>query len=136
MKKLVIGLLAAALMAFGFVGISGTSAVACAPGYPGECADTDPPELAAPARIKRGKAAKVGVKVEADGNVQPRGAVTVSCTLKKGKRLLKRGRVVAYSGERSVTLFNLNRKGVWRCTTRFLGVNTQNSRSQFTVRVR
>ena len=81
MQKFIASLIAAFLMAAGLVAFSGTSATAACP-YTG-CIKTYT-KIDAPAKVKRGNRAKIGVRITTAGNGTAKGRVTISVKRKTG----------------------------------------------------
>lgn len=132
MKKLIVGLLAAALMAFGLVATTGGTASACAPGYNGPCQPVEKPAI-------KNKVRKSGGNVKVRANFQPQtgnatvyGAVTLTCTNGKATKTTTRG----YAGPANIGLKKLKKRGVWKCTLKLHGANSKNAKVKFNVRVR
>ncbi|WP_141015534.1 hypothetical protein [Nocardioides sambongensis] len=131
MKKIIVGLLAAALMALGLVGVTGGTATACADNYTG-CVNVKNPKIQ---DKKRKKGAQVKIKADfapKSGDADVYGAVTLTCTNGKATKSKTKG----YAGKTNITLFNFNKKGVWNCKLSFYGANAQDKARTFKVRVR
>ncbi|GAA1145516.1 hypothetical protein [Nocardioides aquiterrae] len=77
MKRMIIGLAATTLMGGGLVAVSAETAHAACP-YTG-CVDTFT-RVSAPDTVKKGRTAKICVKVTTGGNGKPKGRVTVRVT--------------------------------------------------------
>lgn len=131
MKKLIVGIFAAALMLVGLVGVTGTSAQAAACGYADACPATKT-NADAPKSVK-GKKAEMTVKVKAkSGDVSPKGTVKVVC--KKGSKTAKDSAKVK-NGKAAISL-KLAKKGIWKCTAKFTGKNAKNSSDTFLIKRR
>ncbi|WP_395657299.1 hypothetical protein [Nocardioides sp.] len=76
MKRLIIGLIASVMMCAGLVGVSTGSASASCP-YTG-CVETNTKVTVPNAPVKKGKKAKVCVRVTTPGSGQPKGRVTAT----------------------------------------------------------
>jgi len=81
MQKFIASLVAAFMMAAGLVAFSGSSATAACP-YTG-CIKTYT-KIDAPAHVKRGNRAKIGVRITTAGNGTAKGRVTLSVKKKTG----------------------------------------------------
>lgn len=82
MKRLIIGLISAVLMAAGLVGVSGSSASAVCP-YTG-CVKTSTAVTVPNSPVTKGGKAKICVSVKTAGNGAPKGRVGVSVKRTKG----------------------------------------------------
>jgi hypothetical protein len=121
MKKLIIGLFAALLMATGFVSFTSTSASAACP-YTG-CIDTDVKIISSSDSIDRGTAPSFKVKVTTDGNPKPKGTIKIVCTKPKTKRSGARYASVSYDYNGGTKTFDgpvLRKVGRWTCTVKFI----------------
>lgn len=129
MKKLVLGLLAAALMTFGLVGVSSTAAHAGP--YPGTVTTTAKAKVG---KVGAAKRATLTVRVKA-GAAKPTGTVTTKCT--NGRKKVT-GPTKAYNGAAiKLKTGQLKKRGVWRCVVKFTGTGVyKNSKVVKKVRVR
>ena len=119
MKKLVLGLLAAALMTFGLVGVD--SPAAHAGPYPGTVKTVTKAKLL---KVGKGRRATFSVRVKA-GAAKPTGSVTTACTHGRAKvfgptKAYKRAPLTIRTGK-------LAKRGVWRCTVKFTGAGVYKS---------
>ena len=125
MKKIVLSLLAAALMSLGLVGA--TTPAQAAP-YPGTVDVQAAPVKKA---IKKGK--RVKVVVTATGNVVPQGTVKVVCK-SAGTKKVKLGAIQAngkFKGPK------LTQKGKWKCTATVDGTGVfKDTTKKFKVKVK
>ncbi|MCD4533738.1 hypothetical protein LRP67_06555 [Nocardioides sp. cx-169] len=117
MKKLIVGLLAAFLMASGLVAFSGTSATAACP-YT-SCINTNT-ALGGPASVRKGKKATFNIKVTAKrGTAKPVGRIKV--TIKKNGGGYSQVVNKSVSGARSVKAATrkLTKVGTYTVTVKY-----------------
>ncbi|TIC88380.1 hypothetical protein E8D34_05500 [Nocardioides sp. GY 10113] len=131
MKKLIVGLLAAAMMTLGLVGTTtGTAHAYC--GYPAACLDS---KIAAkaPKKVKAGKAFKIKANVKIRySTTKPQGKVVVNCKPGGIQKTIELGRF----GNGNTTI-KLAKPGKYKCVATFRGVvNQRNSSDDFTVIVK
>lgn len=119
MKKLLVGLFAAALMALGLVGISSGSAHAkgCDPNPYTMCV-RGTAKIDLIGKLDRGEKGHFNVPVDTSGNVTPRGTVKVTCIGPSGQKKIGKARV---GNEVSVGPFR--QKGKWTCFSRYIGAD-------------
>ncbi|NPC97299.1 Ig-like domain repeat protein [Nocardioides sp. zg-DK7169] len=133
MKKLIAGLFAAILTTAGLVAVSSAPAqAACKQGY--TCVNTRV-NIAGANVVKRGKPVKVKFRVGTNGNIAPKGTVTV--VLKKAPN----GRTITrtVSARKAATAINFGKlgKGKWNLTIRYNGDDGfKNANNKKTIRVR
>lgn len=114
MRKLIVGLIAAAVASFGMVSLSEAPAQAITCPYTG-CVRTST-DISAPGQIVRGGILPIRVKVSArSGSANPRGTLSASCS-RPGKTKSKQ---VGYRGNPRTVFFTLRKKATWTCTVRF-----------------
>lgn len=128
MKKLVLGMLATALLTFGLVGVESTAAHADP--YPGTVATKTKAKVA---KVGKGRRATFAVTVKA-GAAKPTGKVQVTCT--KGRKKVV-GAAKSYAGAPIKVKSAALKRGGWRCVVKFKGTGVyKNSKVVKQVRVR
>jgi hypothetical protein len=125
MKKLIVGLVAAALMSFGLVG--GATAPVHADPYTGTV-PTAPAKKVVKSKV--GKAPKIKLK-STSGTAKPKGTSKVVCN--KGKKVAKaKGKVK----NGVVKAPKLKSKGTWTCKVQFVGKGVfKSSKTKVKVKV-
>ena len=120
MKKMIIGLFSAVLMAAGLVGLSGGAAQADCTAYTG-CVNTNTKVNAPNRDVARGNVARIRVRVQpTSGNVQPTGEVKVVVRRNKDGQVYYR-ETKAYEGGKVVFISSaLNKTGKYTVTARFI----------------
>lgn len=117
MKKLLVILVAAALMALGVVGTFSSPAQAACP-YSG-CIPTTTVKKSGPDAIDKGKAPSYEIKVHAAaGDVTPSGRVIITCS-RPGFRN-KVGTALLDDGKAAVNMPKFKVKGTWHCTAQYV----------------
>lgn len=127
MKKLIVGLLAAALMSLGLVGgaVAPSHATTCP--YTG-CVPTKPAHKVV--WTHKGKPPKVRIKAQS-GTAKPYGKSWVTCY--NGRSVAKERRTHVHGGR--VNMPTLRKKGWWTCRVFFDGKGVYKNK-RFTVKVR
>lgn len=128
MKKLLVSLVAAALMALGLVGMSSSPAQAACPIYTG-CIKTVTSKISGPTKIERRGSPTyvIGVQPKA-GSGTVRGHVVLRCMREGFRNKVNSGELAG--GQTTIDMPKFRKKGVWDCTAqyirhrRFLGSHT------------
>ena len=114
MKKLLVGMVAAALMALGLVGGISSPAQAIECPYTG-CVATST-NASGPSTIKRGTRPTIDVRVSVvAGTGSPEGLIRIACT----KRSAVKAVSYSYTGPKSVLGPRLSGPATWTCTVKF-----------------